>query len=55
MAAPGRGRIERRSAAILATGTGRREFIALVAGAAVACLRPALAQQGKGYRIGLLD
>jgi ABC-type uncharacterized transport system substrate-binding protein len=53
MATPGQGRIERRLAAILATGMRRREFMALVAGIALARPKAALAQDPV-RRIGML-
>jgi putative ABC transport system substrate-binding protein len=53
MTAQGQGRTERRLAAILATGIGRREFIALLAGT-VAGSSVGRAQKAKVYRIGFL-
>jgi putative tryptophan/tyrosine transport system substrate-binding protein len=54
MATTGRSRIERRLAAILAAGIGRREFITLLGGAAIGCVNISDALSSKVYRVGLV-
>ena len=54
MATTGQSRIERRLAAILAAGIGRREFITLLGGAAIGCVNISDALSSKVYRVGFV-